>query len=169
MKKIMLVSLFCLASIATFGQNFEVPKNVTFETKEKYQTYEPQIKEAINWALNTPLSREPGKRRETYTFFMTWLTGTPNVSISIDTDKMTFWQTNPELLIPFMMGWTTYALDNGYSKDEIQGYKSGIEAIVAFYRNNMLLLKKDKNIEKYETLIKKGKLDDELKKLLNKK
>lgn len=169
MKQITFIFLLILASIITVqSQNFEVPKNYKFEKREDYKPYEPQIKEAINWSLNTPLDVTPDKRKEVYAFIMVWLTGTPDVNLNINVDEFNFWKINKDLLFPFMLGLVKYSLDNDYSTNEIQGYKFAIETTVAFYKNNIKVLKKDEELEKYGKLISEGKLEEELKKKLNK-
>ncbi len=168
MKRLTLLTFFVLTSIILSGQDYDVPKNYKFENKEAYKAYEPQIKETINWLQQTPLGKESNKRQEANAFFITWLTGSPNVSIDIDPRIVNFIGINPEMLVPFMTGWAKYSLENNYSKDNILGNKAGIEAVVAFYKKNRGYLKKDNNIEKYEKLISKDKLQDEIQKRLKK-
>lgn len=166
MKKILFALFFVFITISAFAQEFNVPKGYKFENKEDYAPYEPQVKEAIDWLLNTSLGSNAIKRQEVNAFFMAWLTGTPNVSVGIDGRVVNFLNNNQELLVPFMSGWVKYALENNYEKDHILGNKAGIEAVADFYRKNRGYLKKDGNIEKYEKLIEKGKLEEEIRKKL---
>lgn len=168
MKKMILLAALVVSSFSLYGQEYMVPKNVKFENKGDYATYEPQVKETIGWLLATSLGKEPTKRTEANTFLMMWLTGTPDVSINVNTDLLPFVKKSPELLMPFIAGCVRYSLENNYSKDEIQINKAGLETIVAFYRNNRGYLKKDDNIEKYEKLIEKGKLEEDIKKRIEK-
>ncbi|MFV0537212.1 MAG: hypothetical protein ACK5M3_07550 [Dysgonomonas sp.] len=168
MKKMILLALLVVFTFSLYGQEYMVPKNVKFENKEDYATYEPQVKEIIDWLLATSLGKEPNKRTEANAFLMMWLTGTPNVTINVNTDLLPFVNKSPELLMPFIAGCVRYSLENDYSKDDIQINKAGIETIVAFYRNNRGYLKKDDSIEKYEKLIEKGKLEEDIKKRIEK-
>lgn len=170
MKKL-LFSLFAFfICIYVSGQDYNVPKNYKLENKESYKTYEPQIKETIDWLLQTPLGKDANKRQEANAFLMAWLTGTPDVHLKIDADfMMNFIKINPELVMPFTAGWTKYSLENDYSEDVVQGTKAGVETVITFYRKNRGYLKKDGNIEKYEKLMEKGKLETEINKKLNKK
>jgi len=52
---------------------------------------------------------------------MAWLTNSPKVTIEMDAKTVTFAKKNPELMMIFMGGWTRYVLQNGYSKDMVQG------------------------------------------------
>lgn len=150
--------------MVTYGQDFQVPKDYKLKEKEDYKPYEPQILQAIDWALNTPLDKEVEKRQEAYAFILAWLSGSPDVTININFDVVNVSKTNQDLLFPFMMGWAKYALENNYSKDNLEGNIAGVKAVVKFYEDNKKLLKKDKAVEKYKKLIEDNKLEEELKK-----
>ncbi|WP_165043048.1 hypothetical protein [Dysgonomonas sp. ZJ709] len=166
MKRILSLLLFSFTCTVLFSQNYNVPKDYKFVIAEDYKTYEPQIKETMEWLLQTSLGQDSKKRQEANAFFIAWLTGEPDIKVNIHPKVVNFMDGNPELLIPFMIGWSKYALDNNYSKDNIAGNMAGIEATVTFYRKNRGYLKQDKNIEKYEKLIEKGNLEKEIKKNL---
>lgn len=166
MKTHTLLWLSFFITICLSAQDFDVPKDYKFEKKEDYKSYEPQVKQAINWALNNTLSADAKKRVEVNTFFMAWVSGTPDVTVGMDSKIVTFIKYNSELLMPFIMGWVQFSLDNNYSKDKIMCNKAGIETVVAFYNKNRGFLKKDKEVEKYEKLISNGKLEEELAKKL---
>lgn len=163
MKKTILLILFTFYISAIFAQDFSVPQDWKFDTVDELKAYQPQIEKAIDWAIKTPIDKDAEKRKSVNAFVLAWLTKTPDVSVQLDENAIVFFKTNPELLMPFIMGWTKYSLENN-SKDLFMGFKTGVETAVTFYRKNISFLKKDKGIEKYEKLINKGKLDEELKK-----
>lgn len=165
-RHLLLFAAFTLLTTSLLAQEYEVPKNYKFESKDAYAAYEPQMKETISWLLDTPLGKEPIKRQEANAFFMDWLTGTPNVSVGVDSRVVDFIKVNPELLMPFMLGWTRYSFDNNYSKDNILCTKAALETVAAFYRKNRGYLKKDGSVEKLEKSIEKGKLEEEIRKKL---
>jgi len=169
MKKTIMMFLIAFLCIAVYGQDYPVPAEYTMEKKEDYKSYEPQIKATIDWYLNQSLSADPKKRAAAGEFFMKWMGGTPDVSVGIDPRIVNFMGTNRELLLPFIMGWAKYALNNDYSKDIVLCNKAGIEAVVAYYDKNKGFLKKDKNVEKYARSIEKGKLEEDIRKILEKK
>lgn len=164
MKKILFIMLLSLVTITMFGQDFEVPKDYKFAVKEDYKPYEPQILKAIDWLLNTPINVEVEKRKDVNAFVLTWLMGSPDVTINLNLDIVHISKTNEELLFPFIAGWTVFSINNDYSKDNLLGTKAGIEAAVNFYEKNKKVLKKDKEIEKFKNLIEKDKLHEELQK-----
>jgi len=161
MRKLLFISLLAFFSLsASAQQEYKVPVDYKLSEKEDYKPYEPQVKETIEWLLNTSLGKDAIKRREASAFFMAWLTGTPDVSIGIHPNIVNFIEKNPELLIPFTAGWVKYSLDNDYSEDQVKGNKAGIEAVVNFYNKNRSFLKKDKNVDNYAKFIKQGKLEE---------
>lgn len=166
MKKIIFIALLSFTAMVTYGQDFQVPKDYKLKEKEDYKPYEPQILQAIDWALNTPLDKEVEKRQEAYGFIMAWISGAPNVTVNVYYDIVNISSNNTDLLLPFIMGWIKYSLENNYSADDLKGTKAGIEALVKFYEDNKKLLKKDKAVEKYKKLIEDNKLEEELKKKL---
>lgn len=171
MKNLLFTLLFCSLSLFTFGQNnnpkYTVPEEYSFVEAEDYDTFAPQIKETIDWFLWRSMAFDATKRKDASTFFLQWLMGSPTVSVEINPDIVNFLTPNPELMMPFMMGWTKYALENN-SKDKIKGNLAGVTATVEYYNKNRGFLKKDKNIENYEKMIKKNKLEDFIKNSINK-
>lgn len=169
MKTIIFAILFIItSSIEIYAQEYNVPKDYKFENKEAYKGYEHQVRETIDWLLESPLGKDAGKRRDAQKFLMSWIEGTPDVTVALDPHVVNFIGVNPEMLMPFLSGWVKYSLDNNYSKDFVKCSKAGVEFVVTYYRKNKGYLKKDSNIEKYEKLIKKGKLEEEIAKKLKK-
>ena len=71
---------------------------------------------------------------------------------------MTFGKKNPELLLVFMGDWAKYILQNGYSKDKVQGNLAGIRSAIKVYKAGSGL-KKDKEMEKLIKLDESGSLE----------
>jgi len=163
MKKTLFYLLFSIVCITIHGQNntpkYNIPDDYKFVLPEDYTAYEPQIKEVINWYLWRSMGFDASKRQNAGAFFIQWLIGAPNITVEVDEKIVNFVPNNPELLVPFMMGWTQYALENNYSKDRVQGYIAGINTVIEYYNKNKGFLKKDKNIEEYEKMIKKKRLE----------
>ncbi len=157
-----LMVLFLALNIA--AQEFEVPKNYVLKNKADYPKYETDVLKAIDWLLQTPINSQPEKRIEVNRFLIMWLTGSPDVSIEIKSEIVSFSKLNPDLLIIFMGGWTKYALENNYSKNKVMGNMKGIETVIEFYQKNKSDLKKDKHVEKYIKMKDKGKLEEFLSK-----
>ena len=132
------------------SQTFEIPDNVKLEVAEDYVKHEQRILECINWLENTPMSEEADKRLMANAYLMKWATGTPTVTISMQSFQVDLTTKNPELLIVFIGGWIKYAIENPDDKDNVEaGNISGINSIIKVYSDNKGNgLKKDKRIEK---------------------
>lgn len=137
---------------------FEIPDFYSFETPEDYETYEQDVLAGINWLLETPMDEQTAKRQKTNDFVLKWMAGTPKVTLRIQASVVTFMTTSPELLIVFMAGWTKYALAQQAYKEPRSGTLAGLEAVIAFYTKNKAAMGKDKNVEKFIKLQKKGEL-----------
>ncbi|TAL81807.1 MAG: hypothetical protein EPN88_00260 [Bacteroidetes bacterium] len=164
MKKIFIAFILAASMIGLSAQDFDVPKDFTANKPEDYAKYEKDIMLCINWIMATPVNDQTAKRKESYAFFMKWLTGTPNVSVDVKSEIVTFMEPNGDLLLIFMAGWTKYALETKDYKNKLNGNLKGIESVIDFYQKNKDNLKKDKNVEKYMKMKEKGTLEDYLKK-----
>jgi len=158
MKHLFTISILLIISLCLSAQDFEVPQNYVLNEKEDYSKYEPYVLEGIDWLLNTPINVEPDKREEVNTFLMKWMIGSPTVTIVVKQEIVSFLP-NADLLMVFLCGWTKYAIENEDYKNEVMGNQKGIEAVIDFYISNKEYLKKDKNVEKYIKLQRKGKLE----------
>lgn len=157
-KKITFTLFFVAASLGLFSQNFEVPKNYNLDKTENYSLYQQDIVDCVNWLMNTPINTKSEKRKEANTFLLKWLMGSPDVHIDIKVEIVTFMESSPEFLMVFMGGWAKYSIESSDFNNKIRGSLSGINAVIDFYSRNISFLKKDKNIEKYIKMKKKGSL-----------
>ena len=161
MKKSIFSILILALSIQLFSQEFEVPDNYKFETDDDYTKYESDVIKGVTWLIDTPLEKEPDKRKEVNKFLMMWLTGTPNVTIEISQEIVTFLDC-ADCLMVFMGGWAKYALENDYSKNLIKGNLAGVESVIEFYERNKKTLGKIKEIQNYKKLRDKGELENHI-------
>ena len=160
MKKAIGFLMFTIIAVGVYAQEFEVPEDYTFSTSEDYAKYETDILKGIDWLILTPIKDQPVKRKEVNSFVLLWLTGCPNVSVEVNTDIVNFFDSNPEMLMIFMCGWTKYSLETKDYKNKIMGNVKGIETVIDFYNKNRENLEKDKNVEKYIKMKEKGTLEE---------
>lgn len=146
MKKHFLLILMVTLTRVALSQTLEVPKNYVFKTSADYTAANEQVMRCIDWLLQTPAAEQPDQHKEAQTFLLQWLTGTPEVSMEINANILTFMQSSPDLLMIFMSGWAKYALE---SKDnsKISGNIAGLEAVMDYYKKNNL--PNDKNVERF--------------------
>lgn len=164
MKSIIISLTLISLSFGFFAQDFQVPKNYKLEKAEDYAPYEQDVIAAFDWLMDTPINEQAKLRKETSTFLITWLTGSPNVTISLNINVISFMETTPDLLVIFMGGWAKYSLESKDFDNKIAGNIAGVEAVIEFYTKNKDSLKKDKHVEKYIKMKKKGTLKDYIEK-----
>ena len=119
MKAIIITLVIVNISFTVSSQDFEVPKNYKLEKVEDYAIYEQDIINSVNWLLTTPIDEQVSKRKEVNQFLLKWLTGSPNVSIEIQGEIVTFMGTSPELLMVFMGAWAKYSLETKDFDDKV--------------------------------------------------
>lgn len=162
MKKTILCSLVLIFSLAIFAQDFSVPTNYKLEAPADFKTYEPDMLNGLDWLITTPITTELDKRKNVNTFVLAWMMGSPDVTIEVTQEVVTFLECDQCLMI-FMGGWAKYAVQNNYSNDKVMGNFSGVESVIQFYKNNQGKMPKNTGIEKYMKLQEKGKLKKHIK------
>lgn len=158
MKTITLTLILTIISIGLYSQDFEVPKNYKLDKAEDYAPYEQDVIKCFDWLMKTSINEQTAKRKEANAFLLKWLSGSPNVSIEIKQEIVTFMGTSPDLLMIFMGGWAKYSLESKDFKNKIAGSMAGIESVIEFYTKNKDFMTKDKNVEKYIKMKDKGTL-----------
>lgn len=181
MRTIITTLLFIVSCHILSAQTFEVPKDYQLITKEDYAPYEPDIVKCVDWLIATPIDKEREKRADASAFFLKWISGSPTVHVTIDSKIVDFMdEKTPELLLIFMGGWAKNTIETSNYKNTVAksqedadgtvaGNMAGIEAVINFYNNNKKLLPKNKNVENYIKLQKKGELKSYIEKVIAKK
>jgi hypothetical protein len=157
--------VFALSMLICYGlkaQTFDVPELVINDKKD-YAKYDNDVIACVNWLENTPLDKEQEKRTAANAFLIKWLSGTPDVAVSLNSDIVTkYTDKNPQLLVLFLGGWSRYALQNNHSKDQLKGYYEGFKSMILIYRKG-ISIKKDKSLERLVEVYDQGKLESWIK------
>ncbi len=127
-------------------------------TKEEFIASEKKVLSTINWLENTPLDQDKQKHQVQYALLTGWITNSPTVTLEINAKVLTFTKKNDVLIMFFMAGWTKYALENNYSKDNAKGSLAGIRSAMSIYKKGVGV-KKDREMEKLVLLEDKGELE----------
>ena len=156
---LLLLSL-CFGGSAVYSQttDFEVPKNVVLESPADYAIYETEVIAAANWVEETDLDREPQKRKSAYGFLMQWMTGAPDVTITLEEPVTRLTDKNADLLLLYMTGYTRYYLQNKATATEAGGTEAGLRAMLHVYRKG-ISIQRNKEMEKLSKAEKEGRLE----------
>ena len=145
-------------SFESKAQSYPVPENYTLKAKEDYAKYEPDIIKTIDWLQQTPWGDQP-ERKKANAFVVAWLTGSPAVSLTINSDiLMQYCNKNGELLMSYIGGYVKYALQHKSDFTVIQGDVEGVKAMIEKYNSDPGRIKDDK-MEKLTKIDKDGKLE----------
>src|ERR1700742_2224309 len=98
---IIFVMFLAFLSLDSKAQSYPVPENYTLKVKEDYAKYESDIIKTIDWLQQTPWSEQP-ERKKANAFVLAWLTGSPDVNLTINSDiLMQYCNKNGELLMTY--------------------------------------------------------------------
>ena len=143
--KLFLLANLILVSTFVLGQNFEVPANYQFNTKDDYSRYEKDIIDATKWLQSTPFNEQKEKRQEVSAFVIKWINGSPTVNVEINPTIMDFEEKNQGMLALYMAGSAKYVLENNYSKDMRAKHKAALKGMIAVYKSGKGIKKDKKN------------------------
>jgi hypothetical protein len=156
-KPLLVCALLTIAG-KSFSQEYSVPVNYQLNSKDDYVKYEPNIVEAANWLVNTPLNEQKDKRKEVSAFVVQWTSGSPTVNIEITPVIMDFEKKNEGMLVIWMASSSKYVIENNHTTDVRAKQKAALHDMIKVYQSGKGI-KKDK---KMEALIKsdtEGNLD----------
>ena len=151
------MAFLCMA-VGASAQTDSLLQNPLPTTKEEFTASEPKVIHTTNYLETTPIDKQGDEWRAQATIFTAWLANAPEVTIELNAKTGTFFKKNPELMMIFMAGWTRYVLQNGYSKDPVQGNVAGIKSAIKVYKLGNGL-KKDKEMEKLIKIDESGGLE----------
>jgi hypothetical protein len=158
MKQIILLCSLLLLVGHAGAQNLLVPNDFDASKTTDFSKYNLDVLNCIKWLETTPMDKEETTRRSVNKFLLEWITGSPDVSISLKREVVTFSEKNPGLITVYMGGWTRYAIQSGNYRDSLNGNMAGIRSVIKVYKANPQFTK-DLEIEKLIALDKKGELE----------
>ena len=161
-KNLSVMALCLLFLQGVNAQKFVVPAIPGDIEKTEYANYDQDAMNCINWLkTNSPNHTQ---RKEVASFVIWWLTGTPDVQITLNADAIKF--ENGNLLILCLAGWAEHAVQN---KDDnaVNGCVAGVETALNYYEMYKSLLSKDKGAEKLLKMRNKGTLKSFIEKAMN--
>ncbi|MBK0380749.1 hypothetical protein [Mucilaginibacter segetis] len=161
MKKIirsgfMLLLITCIKASA---QNIDIPKNYHFNSDEDYARYEPEIIKIADWMNQMPWTAQPKKREAATQFFLSWVKGTPAVTVRLTESVMLLSDRNPELGFTYMAQYSKYALQHKADFDVNKATLVALRAMMAKYSTEPTK-RKDFDVDRLIQRDKEGKLED---------
>ena len=169
MKSILLtlvIFVSLLATDTTMAQTIEIPKLP--EGKEEFIQSEKDFKALAKWLETTALGTDTDNCTLVNAWVVTWVTNSPTVTVEIRSAIIKAFDKNAQMIAVFLGGYSSYSLENNYSKDELKCNTAGLKAVINCYSLGGDL-KKDKNLEKLIEKDKENKLEEWVKDAMSKK
>jgi hypothetical protein len=147
-----LVAFFSLPLLA----QIDIPR-VTYTSEDDYADQRNKVLEVIDFLQDTPADETPALRRRAGQYLITWLEGTPAVTVTIESFISPFMDHGESLLI-FMGGYTEYALTHSGQVDRLEVNLAATEAVVDYYEKNKATIGRHRTLDKLLRQREKGKL-----------
>lgn len=111
MKKLILLMMLLFSCLVNAQEKITIPIDYILETNADYHKYEKKIIECVDWLLVNPIDKNEEQRKEVNAFLIAWMAGSPDVSIELTQEVVTFTE-QADALIMFMAGWTKHAIQS---------------------------------------------------------
>ena len=150
--------LLCLSLFLTAfcsAQHIEIPK-VTYESPEDYAAQHDKVIEVINHLENIPADVYTDERKEAAAYLMTWLQGSPDVTVTVESYAAPFMGYG-EALVIFMGEYAKHMIQNPEA-DALTYNLAAMESVINYYRDNVDVFGRNKEFDKLAKMEEKGKL-----------
>ncbi|MTH15979.1 hypothetical protein [Flavobacterium sp. LC2016-01] len=154
MKKTLIT--FIITLFVTISMNsqtkFDLPENIELKRDSDYAKYENDIVSAAKWLEETDLNTETDKRKQVDAFIIKWVSGTPNITVEMNSCLMKLYGKNNELLALYMASYSAYFIQNA-TADKTAAVKAGIVSMINVYKKGISITKSkemEKAIEAYD-------------------
>ena len=160
MKKNINTTLFVLLFSCTtaFAQTYELPENYVLKAKDDYAKYEPDVIKTADWLQKTPLAEDANKRRAANKFIMDWVSGSPNVTVSVGKKLLDMTDKNPDFMYLYFGLFAKYSLEHKEGLDKNKADLEVLTALITKYKTDPAIVK-DSDLEKLVKLQQQGKLE----------
>jgi hypothetical protein len=156
------LSFFTLAPFRIHSQvTFDVPVDYKLDKAKDYDQLEDEVILASKWLEETDLDKETEKRKEVNTFVLSWVQGSPKVSIVIHPKLIEMVKKNEQLLIIYMGSFTRYKLENKDDTSDFNATKSAVQSLIAIYKKG-IEIKKNKDMLELLKYNEEGRLNEYL-------
>ena len=147
---------FCLLFVQGMNaQKLVVPAIPGNIDKTEYAQYTQDVMNCISWMKSH--SPSDSQQKDVATFVLWWLSGSPDVHITLNSEVVKF--EDGTLLLLLLGGWAEYAIQSK-DDDQVEGCYAGVETALNYYEQYRKSLPKDKGAEKLLKMRKKGVLKE---------
>jgi hypothetical protein len=106
----------------------KIPEEYSWETPAQYKKDQGDIKKCLEYLCDAPLSYQV-ERSEVNAYVMEWLSGSPDITVDIDTRALPFLSYNEELIFPVVHGMALFQFTHPNITDKVVLHAHGIEVL----------------------------------------
>ena len=118
----------------------KIPETYGWTSAEEYHRDLPEIKKCLHYLCIAPLADTIG-RSVVNAYVLEWLSGSPELSVDIDTRSLPFLAENEELIFPVIHGMALYQLEHPKEKDNVVLHAKGLKVLAALAESDAELKK----------------------------
>jgi hypothetical protein len=130
---------------------------VTYASRADYAAQEDKVLEVIAFLRDSPAGEHTDLRQRAGRYLISWLEGTPAVTVEIESFIQPFMNHGEALLI-FMGGYAEHALTHGGQPSRMDLNLAATGAVVDYYVANKATIGRHKKLDRLAKLKEKGKL-----------
>jgi hypothetical protein len=131
-----------------FGQDdFELPQNIVLKTNSDFSRYEMTVVKASAWLEQVDLDKEKEKRQRIDAFVTQWISGSPNVNLTLTKALAKIYGKNVQLLPIYLASYARNVIEHHDSTDVLAASRSGLISMMNVYKKG-IEIKKTKEMEK---------------------
>jgi hypothetical protein len=157
MNKIITSILILLSYFNSNAQTFELPKDYKLVTREDYAPYHKDIVAATKWLEETPVGTEEKKRKEVNKFVITWLAGSPKVTIVMTEELLAIIRKHDNYMAVYFGSYSRDVIENQESTT-FSATKAGVLSLIKMHQNSVKP-KKFKAMDDLINAFQGGKID----------
>ncbi|MDG1766357.1 MAG: hypothetical protein P8H98_06145 [Flavobacteriales bacterium] len=121
------IVLFCSAQTCDAPL---VPIAVDWQEKQDFDEAEGKVKESLKWLCSHGMKDCTDDRESLNSYVMLWLSAHPTVKIELNTEHLSFLDSDPELLFVMIHGMALFQLLEPKEKDADLIHQAGLKAVV---------------------------------------
>lgn len=111
------------------GKCPKLPDVYKWESAADYGKDFELVKKTLKWLCNTPLGIDVQQRSVANAYVMEWIAGSPDIRVEVETKKIAFYESHPELFFSFLHGIALLKMEKKPPTDELTLYTKGYETV----------------------------------------
>lgn len=135
-KNVIMAAALLLVANGVYAQDFSNLDNIQLKAGADYRNNDSVALNCANYLLNTPVDTFDVSHRNTFTFLMRWITGTPDYTFRVDADIAVKAAPTPALMAVYMASIAKFALENKEQSKDADAVKYNSFLIFIQYCEN---------------------------------